>query len=157
MENTKYYKTDLGIVVKDETIRLKSTYDIKVIVSEEDFNNANPVKISKNEYLRLLNKYFNSTKHSWDYNGEKFIKLDNFEENLLGYTIGKNLPIHKINNGYHGNYFMVIYHNKLYYTFFSGNYFPRMHLCDLNGYFTGKWTHIKNLAPIFNKTTKQIV
>ena len=53
---------------------------------------------------------------------------------------------------------IVMYHGVLYYTFLSGNYFPQMQLVNFQTKeLTGKWTNIKNLAPVFNKTTKQII
>lgn len=154
MINTKYYKTDLGIVVKDDTIRLKSTYEQKKLVSEEDFNNSNPIQINKRKYLELLNQYFRNTKIEWEYQGEKFMKLDHFGTEEDKYIIGFNVPTRKISNT---PCFIVMYHNSLYYTFISGNYYPQMQLMNLKGELLGKWTNIKNLAPVFNKTTKVII
>ena len=51
-----------------------------------------------------------------------------------------------------------MYKGQLYYTFRSGNYYPQMQLVDFHTKkLTNKWTSIKNLAPVFNKTTKKIV
>jgi hypothetical protein len=148
----EFYKTDLGLVVKDNnSIRLKSTYK-KRILTEEEFNNSNPVRIKKDKYLEELNKFFNNSKHEWVYNNTEFKRLDNFKEN----DDFKNIPRHEIDNNY--RYIIVMYHDRIYYTFFSGNYYPQMQLIDFNTKkSTNKWTNIRNLAPVFNKNTKTII
>jgi len=46
----EFYKTDLGLVIKNEDlIQLKSTYVRKHLTLEE-FNNSNPVKLKKHKY-----------------------------------------------------------------------------------------------------------
>lgn len=158
----EFYKTDFGIVLKDNhSIKLKSTYK-KQIISENDFNNSNPVKIKKQKYLEELNTFFKNTKFEWTYNGTDFKKLDNFEikkfGNIENYVIGKDIPLHDIEKSYIGSCFIVLYQGKMYYTFLCSNYFPQMRLIDFHTkQLTSKWTNIKNLAPVFNKHTKQII
>ena len=54
--NQKFYSTDIGIIVKDnDSIRLKSTYKSKNLISEEDFNCSNPIQINKNKYFWRCN------------------------------------------------------------------------------------------------------
>jgi len=96
----EFYKTDLGIVIKDDTsIRLKSTYK-KRILTEKEFNDSNPVKINKHKYLEELNKWFKNSKFEWTHNGEQFKRLDNFEFGTNGsisnYNIGRDIPLHDI-------------------------------------------------------------
>lgn len=158
----EFYKTDLGIVIKDDTsIRLKSTYK-KRILTEKEFNDSNPVKINKHKYLEELNTWFKNSKFEWTHNGEQFKRLDNFEFGTNGsisnYNIGKDIPLHDIEKSYLGKVFIVMYHNRIYYTFMSGNYFPQMQLVNFhNKELTSKWTNIKNLAPVFCKDTKKII
>lgn len=159
----EFYKTDLGIVIKDNTsIRLKSTYK-KKILSEEEFISSNPIKINKHKYSEELNNYFKNTKYEWEYESIKFKKLDNFEFNNNGisisnYNIEKDLHFHDFGISWLGKCIIVMYHGILYYTFFNGNYFPQMQLIDFKTKeLVGKWTNIKNLAPVFNKTTKKII
>lgn len=158
--NQTFYKTDKGIVVKDnDSIRVKSSFK-KTILTEEEFNNSNPIKISKHKYLEELNTFFKNTKFEWEHNGTKFKKLDNFEMNshsVANYNLN-DIPRHgELIKGI-GSVFIVMYHGQLYYTFLSGNYFPQMQLFDFfTKQLTSKWTNIKNLAPVMNKDTKQII
>ena len=158
----EYFKTNLGIVVKDNcSIRLKSSYK-KQLLSKDEFNASFPTKISKQEYLKELNAYFKNSKFEWTYDGNEYKKLDNFEidENctLINYIVGKDVPFHSFNDVSINNLFIVLYHGRLYYTFMSGNYYPQMQLIDFHTkQLTSKWTNIKNLAPVFNKTTKKII
>jgi hypothetical protein len=151
----QYYKTDLGLVVVDsDSIRLKSSYK-KVILTETEFNAANPVKINKHKYLAALNLFFKNDKFEWEHNGNAFKKLDNFRCEFNDFA---NTPFHDIGKSYIGKCMIVLYHGRLYYTFLAGNYYPQMQLVDFHTKeLTSKWTNIKNLAPVFNKTTKQII
>jgi hypothetical protein len=156
-----YYKTDKGIVVRDqESIRLKSCYT-KTILTEDEFNGSNPVKISKAKYAEELNTFFRNDKFEWTHEGTKFRKMENFEMgqwSVTNYNFPKDIPMHDIGKSYLGKCFIVVYHGRLYYTFLSGNYFPQMQLVDFHTKdLVGKWTNIKNLAPIMNKTTKKII
>lgn len=150
--NIRYYKTDLGIIIKDnDSIRLKSCYK-KTIIPIEDFEKSNPVQIKKQEYFRLLNDFFNNDKAEWTYNGCTYQKMDNFKKDEKSFF---KLPTHKVNGEYCKT---VLYKGKLYYTFIAGNYYPRMQLIDFNTkQLTYKWTHIRNLAPVYNKTSKQVI
>lgn len=158
----EYFKTSLGIILKDnDNIRIKSSFK-KTIISEEDFINSNPIKIKKGKYLEELNIFFKNTKYEWVWNYEEYKKLDNFEctkfKSITNYNIDKDIPQHTTDCLYTPNYFIVMYKGQLYYTFRSGNYYPQMQLVDFHTKkLTGKWTSIKNLAPVFNKTTKKII
>lgn len=158
----EFYKTDLGIVIKDDiSIRLKSTYK-KRILTEKELNDSNPVKINKNKYLEELNTWFKNSKFEWTHDGKQFKRLDNFEvssySKILNYQIGKDIPLHDIDKSYLGKVFIVMYHNRIYYTFMNGNYYPQMQLVNFhNKELTSKWTNIKNLAPVFCKDTKKII
>lgn len=156
-----FYKTDLGIVIKDNiSIRLKSCYE-KTILSDIDFVNSNPIKISKQIYLEELNKFFKNDNFEWHHKHNWFRKMDNFEMGpykVENYNITKDIPMHDIDKSYLGKCFIVLYHGRIYYTFLSSGYFPQMQLVDFHTKnLTGKWTNIKNLAPIFNKTTNKII
>lgn len=150
----EFYITDKGIVVRDnDSIRVKSTF-IRTHLSEEEFVSSNPIKINKNVYLAKLNEWFSITKHEWEFNGVKFKKLPNFEKN----SNLVNIPRHDLDAICFESCMIVLYHGRLYYTFISGNYYPQMQLIDFyTKKLTGKWTNIKNLAPIFNCETKQII
>lgn len=158
----EYYNTDLGIVISDlDSIRLKSSY-VKTIIGSEVFDNSNPVKITKAKYLESLNQFFRKDKHSWVYNGTKYRKMDNFECTSYGqvtnYNLSKDIPRHEIGSGFLSSMFICLYKGRLYYTFISGNYYPQMQLVDFHTkQLTGKWTGIKNLAPVFNCSIKEIV
>jgi len=150
----EFYKTDLGLVLKNEDlIQVKSTYVRKNLTLDE-FNNSNPVKLKKHKYSEELNKYFNTTSHEWEYLGTKFKKINLFNNEL---DITK-APIHNIGIAYLQNCRLVMYHDKLYYTFFNGNYYPQMQLIDFKTkQLIGKWTNVRNLALVFNKDKKIIV
>lgn len=160
--NQEFYKTDMGIVIKDkDSIRVKSCYK-KTVLSQEEFETSNPKKINKHKYLEELNRFFKNDKFSWEHNGVKFRKLENFECNewgrIINYNDSKDIPMHDIGKEYIGLCMIVLYHGRLYYTFFSANYYPQMQLIDFHTKeLTGKWTNIKNLAPIFNCETKTII
>ncbi|MCU9931085.1 hypothetical protein OFL77_27520, partial [Escherichia coli] len=82
--NTSYYKTDLGIVVKDDdSIRLKSAFE-KTLLTQEKFDKSNPVNIKQAVYLQLLNEFFRTAKHEWVYKNTRFRKLENFEISEYG-------------------------------------------------------------------------
>lgn len=151
--NIRYYKTDLGIIIKDnDSIRLKSCYK-KTIIPIEDFEKSNPVQIKKQEYFRLLNDLFNNDKAGWTYNGCTYQKLDNFKYENDFYKV----PSHSVNGE---PYKTVLYKGKIYYvyTLIQWNYYPRMQLIDFNTkQLTSKWTDIRNLAPVYNKTSRQII
>jgi hypothetical protein len=156
-----FYKTDLGIIVQDnESIRLKSCFE-KTILTKEQFENSNPIKISKHKYAEELNLFFKNTKHEWYNNGVWFQKLENFEMgkwSVENYNLSKDIPFHDIGKYYLDKCMIILYHGRLYYTFLNGNYFPQMQLVDFSTKeLTGKWTNIKNLAPVFNKNIKQII
>ncbi len=157
----EFYRTDLGIVVKHHEIRLKSTYENKVILTQEQFDDANPVQIKKGTYLEELNTWFRNSKFKWVHQGTKFKKAANFEyvgNGIVNYDFNKDIPKHGREDGFSPYCFIVLYHGRIYYTFISGNYFPQMQLMDFGTKkLTGKWTHIKNLAPVFNMDTKQII
>lgn len=145
-----YYTTSLGIVIKDNnSIRLKSSY-IPKIITQEEFENSDPIRIKKHKYLEMLNEYFRNSKYEWEYEGEQFKKLDNFVINKNGKIL--NYEEKDI------NFSVVMYQNRLYSTHVQGNYYPQMQLYELNTQKPStKWTSIKNLCPIFNKTKKEIV
>jgi len=159
-----YFKTDLGIVVKNEKgYKLKSTYEHNAFLSENDFSNSNPIKIKKQIYLESLNKWFKESKHKWKHNGTNFRRLDNFEmkgyySNITNYDIQK-IPKHNIGDiSFKTSCIIVLYQNTIYYTFFCSNYYPQMQLIDFKTkQLVGKWTHIKNLCPIFNVDKKEII
>jgi hypothetical protein len=156
-----FYKTDLGIVVEDNnSIRLKSCFE-KIILTKEQLENSNPIKISKHKYSEELNIFFKNTKHEWCYDGVWYKKLDNFEMgkwSVENYNLLKDIPLHDIGKSYLGSCIIVLYQGRIYYTFFNGNYTPQMQLIDFKTkQLTGKWTNIKNLAPVFNKNTKKIM
>ena len=159
--NQSYYKTDLGIVIVDnDSVRLKSCYK-KTIITEEQFTNSNPIRLSKHQYLTELNLFFKNDKFKWEYGGHQFKKMGNFEFDSTGnfiknYNIYKEIPKQEIM--WCGSCFTVLYHGRLFYTFISGNYFPQMQLIDFHTKeLTGKWTNIKNLSPVFNITTNKII
>lgn len=155
----EYYLTSRGVVLKDSTsIRLKSSYE-KVILTEEDFLKSNPIKLKKHKYLRLLNEYFSKTSYTWEYEFNKFKRLQNFELNnniVTNYKLGEEVPYHNI--GYGNDCIICLYQNRIYYGIVGRHYFPRVQLIDFKTkQLTGKWTDIKNLAPIMNCNTKSII
>lgn len=123
------------------------------------------VQIKKHEYQELLNLYFSKSKETWEFQGELFKKLDNFEVNtyknvwknneywFLNY---KDIPYHEF--GFTSGH-IVYYQGKLYVANINGNYFPRTMLFKLNYKFPDKikWTNLKNCAPVFNINKKEII
>lgn len=67
-------------------------------------------------------------------------------------------PTHNIGIAYLQSCWLVMHHDKLYYTFHNGNYYPQMQLIDFKTkQLIGKWTNVRNLALVFNKDKKIIV
>lgn len=156
-----YYKTDLGIVVKDNiSIRLKSSYEYKApILSEEQFKNSNPVKLKKGKYLEELNNWFRNSEHKWEYKGKKYMKLPNFEIDSKGKITNyeeTDLKYWK-SDDYRKEGYCVLHHQKVIYFRFYPNSNSVGHGCyyDNNGDY--KWTNIKNCSPIKCITDKRIL
>lgn len=156
----EFYKTDLGIVIKDNnSIRLKSSY-VKKELSENEFLESNPLKMNKRKYLESINNYFRESKFSWTHKNTKFRRMDNFEISEFGTMSNYNfsdIPKHKISSVL-DKCIIVLYRDRIYYGLVNGNYYPKIQLINFHTKeLTGKWTSIKNLAPIFNITDKKII
>jgi hypothetical protein len=146
---TKVYK--IRNTIKREDTRL----------TKEEFTALNPVKIKKDKFCELMNIYFKNVKHSWEYQGVHFRKLDNFEDN--GWNMCVNYEFHKIprhsigGKGWGDNLIMVYHWGKVYYFTFSYNGENRGQLIDPYTHNLVQWASPKHCAPIFNEDTKQII
>lgn len=101
-------------------------------------------RIKKSKYYELLNFYYKDKKELWEYQGEKFRNLFNFES-LEEY---KKLPVHKD---------LIFEYRKVYHNgrVYASNIGDRLQLFSLEGRFI-KRTSFKNCSPIFNITKKEI-
>ena len=90
----KYYKSKHILIqhnTKTNIIRLRNTINNNKILFKDEFDLLEKEQIKKDEFSRLMNIYFKSIKHSWDYHNEKFKKLPNFESN--GYKLITNYDL----------------------------------------------------------------
>lgn len=150
----KYYKTKIGIVCKTgTTIRLKSTYTPKDL-TETEFAAIEPRLIDKKTYLEQVNEFFAKTPHKREYEGVIFKRLENFQVNekeISNYNKSE-MKIYIIDNI---KYRCVMYHNRLVYAHFISPTKTRLLSRNIHE-FIG-YTHIKNLAPVLNLKTKEMI
>ena len=131
-------------------IKMTNIDDFKnrLITMNTDFNEEK-YKYGYVAARREINKYWNSLNHTWTFNGEEF-------DNHIDFTT-ENVP-HKINNY---KYYVVWYRGNLYWMVMY-HYFPMCQLYEFKsidekpGNFI-KWTNVKHLKSVFNKTQHKIV
>ena len=129
-ENSLYKETD-----KKEFFKLNK---------KVDFIPNGAIRINRSKYYELINFYYKDKKELWEYQGERFRNLFNFQS-LEEYH---KLPIHK-DLGFD---YRKVYHNGRVYASYSDD---RLQLFSLEGNFI-KRTSFKNCSPIFNITKKEI-
>jgi len=167
----KYYKSaidDKLIQFNPETKVYKTrnyTEKINPVLTLEEFNLLNPKEVKKQEFCRLMNEYYKNVKHSWEYEGKKFRKLDNFEAKnyslSANYDLGKDVPYHDLSDGnkwhYKKNLILVYHWDRIYYHTISYGGYKQGQLLDpktLNGV---RWAQLKHCAPIFDVELKKII
>lgn len=157
-QERKYYIADDKLIklnLNTNTYRLMNSIakESKSITLEQ-FNLLNAKEIKNCEFSRLMNIYFKNIKHEWTYNYSSYKKLDNLDDNLLMYyKMGK----YNLNDTYLSNLKLVYHWGKVYYLLYGGQYAPKGQLIDIKTGNILRWVHIKNVAPIINTNTKQIM
>ena len=150
-----YYKSDSNLILFNTNTKkyFITNKEKKTILTKEEFDSLNTEKIKKQKYCELMNNYFKSNKHKWEFNGQKFKKLDNFEINTFNFIYSK-IPKH--NNILRNYNLILVYHwGKIYYMLVS-QYLPKAQLIDCNTLKIVRWVDIKNVSPIFNINTKYL-
>lgn len=119
---------------------------VKKTITSDFILDYNYVAISKNIFNKIINQYYKEVKEEWEFEGEIYKNLDllTSEDEYL------KLPLH-VYNGL--NVRMVYHQSHVFFSYIhhSGKLFL---ISTSNG---SKWTSVKNVAPIFNKNTKQII
>lgn len=152
----QYYQSKNNLIQYSpihNTYRIMNTLDKKDnLLSKEEFDNLKPKQLDKQDFFRLMNKFYKETKLEWEFEGEKFRKLDNFDKNgNSNKTNLKELPNH--NFEIYKDAKLVFYRGRVYYLLRT---YPRCILFFTNGKNYVR-TSITNVAPIFNITKKEIV
>lgn len=163
----KHYKSECDKLIQynpdTKVYKLRNTIktDNKVI-SEEDFKLLNVNKIKRAEFSRLMNIYFKNVKHDWIYEGVKYRKIDNFEENGFSlsdnYKIGTEVPFHEIGKHYYEKNLVLVYHwGRVYYhtVQYNGDGVGQL-VCPYTHSYV-RWAKLKHCSPIFNTVTKKII
>lgn len=134
------------------TYRIMNTLDKNNLLSKEEFNSLEPKQLDKDLFYKLMNQYYRDIKLEWEFEGERFRKLDNFDKkgNSSGINV-KDLPHHTVE--IYKNAKLVFYRGLVYYLLHE---YPRCILYFTNGKGCIR-TSITNIAPIFNVTKKEIV
>ena len=165
----RYYITEDELLIKEnpdtKIIRVcnrtnKINVD-KYIITPEDFSNINKKQLKNSKWNELLNNWYRDVKHEWVHDHSYFRKLDNFQSDghsiSANYKLGKDIPLHKIEGKPHfGNVVLVYHQGNVYYHTVSYNGYAQGQLIDVRTLNLGKWTRLKNCAPIFNINTKKI-
>jgi len=133
--------------------RLRNGDSAKQVISEGDLDKVELTQIKRQEFSRLMNIHYSKVKHNWEFNGNKFRKLDNFES--TDYVLGKDVPLHDL--GALGRCLLVYHWGRVYYHTISYNGYPQGQLIDVNTLKIHRWTKLKHCAPIFNTKEKTIV
>ena len=158
----KYYKANDKLIQHNENTgiyRIRNTTDrINNILSKEQFDLLEPIKIKKTKFCELVNIYFKSIKEEWMFENSHFKKLENFDANGNGSGFKwTDIPLHKV-DGYTYSTLKIVYHwGRVYYMLCGGSYFPKGQLVDTKTLKIVQWVDIKNVAPVFNVGTKKIV
>lgn len=136
-------------------------------ISEEDFNKLETSRVKDDEFFRLLNVYFKDVKHTWRFDGKKFRKLPNFEENNYSlsdnYVLGKDVPYHDLNkegqNYYYLQNMVLVYHwGRLYYHTVSYNGYKQGQLVTMDEkHDFVRWARLKHCSPVFCVDDKRII
>lgn len=122
-------------------------------ISKQAFDLLDALQIKKRHFCELLNNYFRNQRQEWEFEGEKFQKLENFDkEGNSGNLTLADIPSHKIT---HYVCIMVYHWGEVY--FFRPTQFPKGLLFDVKNQKLLRWVDIKNVAPIFNKTKKCVI
>lgn len=158
----KYFKTNTQLIQFNPStnvyrVRNSSKVGSKVI-SEAEFNKLDVKKIGKQEFCELMNKFFASVKHEWVYDGVNYRKMDNFEKG--GSSFSSNYEWHKLpRHLVGGTECIVVYHwGYVYFMHVSSNYLPKGLLVDMRTQeLTNRWVDLKNVSPVFNINTKEII
>jgi hypothetical protein len=110
------------------------------------------VKITKNEFNKLLNEWYKTIEHSWEYNGVKYSKSICFKDDK---ELFYKLPNH---NTYHYDEAKIVYHQgKLYYAC-DFHYFPKLVLLDFNNpKIWAKRTNVTSCFAVLNEETKEFI
>lgn len=138
-------------------------------LTKEEFDNIDTKKININKYNTLLNQYFKKVKIEWTYNGDKFRALDCIETDEFGimtnYQFYNNkfkttkedlakLPWFPIDSIY-GYGFIAMFRGIVGYVspYQNGGY----QFLDIKTKEFKQWVTLRNLRPIMNLTTKELV
>lgn len=130
-------------------------------LSEEELKDIKLRKIKTNDFSKLMNEYFKSVKHKWEYEGVKYKKLDNFESDGRegSFTRGNlinNYEYDKLPK--HDDGLILVYHwGRLYFFRVSYGGYRQGQLFDLKTKQFVRWTQAKHCAPVMNCDTKEII
>ena len=158
-----YFKADNKLIQYNpdtKIYKIRNIIDGSGVISAEEFKSLNSQKITKQNFCHEMNVYFKNVDHEWEFQGNEYRKLDNFESNNMlfsaNYKIGKDIPYHEI--GLFKNTVILVYHwGKVYYHTISYNGYKQGQLiCP----YTNKilqWARLKHCAPVYNITRKKIM
>ncbi len=113
------------------------------------------ISIKQGEFRHLINEFYSlrENKKEWKFKGDEFKILDNFTIQDFKEI---ELPIHIVKDHQMN---VVSHRNKLYYinVKLKEQFYPTIQIIDFYTLKYTKWVNVKNLAPIFNKSTKSFL
>lgn len=158
-----YYKADDKLIQynsETDVYKIRNVIDGSGVITAEEFKSLNPQKLSKQKFCQEMNVFFKHVDHEWEFQGEKYRKLDNFEASerrlSANYIIGKDIPYHQI--GLFKDTVILVYHwGRVYYHTISYNGYKQGQLICPNTNKILRWAQLKHCAPVFNVTRKKIM
>ena len=152
----KFYNSDKGLVMVSDTksIIIYGDKGKRFINEDELMSIENKTKIKRQKFNELKNIYYSNIKEEWEYKGEKYRNLPNFDMECTNYK-WHQLPKYKI--GYNDGLILVYHQGDVFYFNWSYGGYPNGQLFSTKDNRLVKWVKPKNCAPIFNINKKQIV
>lgn len=160
----EYYKSGTQLISRIiglSTYTIKNNIGAKVTsYSQEEFDKMPKKKLNKTQFYEELNNYFRNYKETWDYNGERFRAMENFELNEKGEII--NYPFGNLPKGcitLKGTDIPVVFiynKGKVFYVDVKDKDLSIVRLFDATTHEPLTFVRLKNCSPVMNLTKRCI-
>lgn len=158
----EYFKSGTQLIsriIGSSVYNIKNNIGLKVTsYTKEEFDNMPKKNLNKTQFFEEVNNYFRNYKETWDYEGERFRAMENFELNEKGEITNyefDSLPKYYITlNGVSTQVIFIYNKGRVFYVDVSEENLSIVKMIDATTHEALTFVRLKNCCPVMNLTKR---
>lgn len=163
-DQMEYFKSGSQLISRIEesnTYTVKNNIGVKVrTYTKEQFDAMPKKKMHKTQFNEELNSYFKNYKETWEWEGEKFRAMENFELNskdeITNYIVDSIPTWNRMINGVLSKLMFIYNKGKVFYLNLTSLHKGIATLIDATTFEELSYVRLKNCCPVMNLTKRSI-